>query len=70
MTPNAFFLARDICATKSAEERIWGLAFSDPLTGLANRRLLFERLTHSLAATNRNFRKRALLFIDLDDSRH
>ena len=44
-----------------------GLAFFDPLTGLANRRLLFECLTHSLIATGRSHRKRALLFIDLDD---
>ncbi len=59
--------ARDISEAKVAEEKIWGLAFFDPLTGLANRRLLFERLTHSLIATSRSHRKRALLFIDLDD---
>jgi diguanylate cyclase (GGDEF)-like protein len=44
-----------------------GLAFYDPLTGLANRRLIMERLTRSVTATSRSHRKRALLFIDLDD---
>lgn len=40
--------SRDISDSKLAEEKILDLAFYDPLTGLANRRLLFERLTHSL----------------------
>jgi diguanylate cyclase (GGDEF)-like protein/PAS domain S-box-containing protein len=59
--------ARDISEAKVAEEKIVGLAFYDPLTGLANRRLIMERLTRSVTATSRSHRKRALLFIDLDD---
>ncbi|MGA8668560.1 MAG: EAL domain-containing protein [Terracidiphilus sp.] len=59
--------ARDISEAKMAEEKIKDLAFYDPLTGLANRRLLLERLMSTLVARTRNDRKRALLFIDLDD---
>lgn len=59
--------ARDISDAKLAEEKIWGLAFYDPLTGLANRRLLFERLTRCTSTTARRHRKRAVLFVDLDD---
>lgn len=66
-SPCILSFARDISEAKVAEEKIWGLAFFDPLTGLANRRLLFERLTHSLSSASRSHRKRALLFIDLDD---
>jgi diguanylate cyclase (GGDEF)-like protein/PAS domain S-box-containing protein len=58
---------RDISASKRAEEEIRSLAFFDPLTGLANRRLLMERLSKSMAFSNRTHRKRALLFVDLDD---
>jgi diguanylate cyclase (GGDEF)-like protein/PAS domain S-box-containing protein len=59
--------ARDISEAKAAEEKIKDLAFYDPLTGLANRRLLLERLMSTVVARTRNGRKRALLFIDLDD---
>ena len=59
--------ARDISEAKLAEEKIKDLAFYDPLTGLANRRLLLERLMSAVVARSRNDRKRALLFIDLDD---
>jgi diguanylate cyclase (GGDEF)-like protein/PAS domain S-box-containing protein len=58
---------RDISAAKRAEEEIRSLVFFDPLTGLANRRLLMERLGKSMAFSNRTHRKRALLFVDLDD---
>ena len=59
--------ARDISEAKAAEEKIKDLAFYDPLTGLANRRLLVERLTSTVGARSRDGHKRALLFIDLDD---
>ncbi|MGB4342083.1 MAG: EAL domain-containing protein [Moraxellaceae bacterium] len=60
-------IARDITARKAAEDQIQSLAFSDPLTGLPNRRLLIDRLKHALAATTRHQRQGALLLIDLDD---
>jgi diguanylate cyclase (GGDEF)-like protein/PAS domain S-box-containing protein len=58
---------RDISDLKDAEEKIRSLAFYDPLTALPNRRLLLDRLQHSLAAGSRTDRKCALLFIDLDN---
>lgn len=57
----------DITHQKQAEERIQLLAFSDPLTNLPNRRLLLDRLEHSLMASTRSKRLGALFFIDLDD---
>jgi diguanylate cyclase (GGDEF)-like protein/PAS domain S-box-containing protein len=60
-------IAVDITARKLAEERIESLAFYDPLTGLPNRRLLLDRLTHVLDTGYRHQRLGALLFIDLDN---
>lgn len=57
----------DITHQKQNEERIQLLAFSDPLTGLPNRRLLLDRLEHALLVSTRNQRRGALFFIDLDD---
>jgi diguanylate cyclase (GGDEF)-like protein/PAS domain S-box-containing protein len=65
--PCILSFARDISAAKLAEEKIKDLAFYDPLTGLANRRLISERLSQSVLMGTRTHRKRALLFIDLDD---
>lgn len=57
----------DITERKAADEAIKELAFFDPLTRLPNRRLLYDRLEHALAACVRNGREGALLFIDLDN---
>ena len=63
------FLAviRDITEARAAEEQIRNLAFFDPLTGLANRRLVMERLEKSIAFSGRNYLMRALFCVDLDD---
>lgn len=42
------------------------LALYDALTGLPNRKLITERLTHAIARAKRNHAHLALLFIDLD----
>lgn len=42
-------------------------ALHDPLTGLPNRRLLADRLNHSLARDERHQTHTAVLFIDVDD---
>ena len=57
----------DISSRKAAEEEIRLLAFYDPLTGLPNRRLMTDRLQHSLAASARSGTGGALLFVDLDN---
>lgn len=59
-------VSHDISARKKAEEEIRRQAFTDPLTDLPNRRLLSDRLQHSIATTGRNYRYAALMFIDLD----
>ncbi len=58
---------RELQQLKAAHDEIRNLAFFDPLTGLPNRRLLLDRLQQTLAAGARSNRKRALLFVDLDD---
>ena len=58
---------KDISSAKAAEEEIRKLAFYDPLTHLPNRRLLFDRLEHTLEEGNQNSHCRALLQVDVDD---
>jgi diguanylate cyclase (GGDEF)-like protein len=53
-------------AKRDAEARMQHMALIDDLTGLPNRRLLTDRLSHSLAKGRRENRKVALLYIDLD----
>lgn len=57
----------DISERKAAEKEIHQLAFYDPLTGLANRRLFMDRLEASMKTSLRSPRFGALLFIDLDN---
>ncbi|TAK63319.1 MAG: EAL domain-containing protein [Methylobacter sp.] len=49
------------------EEKVEHLAFYDQLTGLANRRLLYDRIKQALVFSARSGRMGALLFIDLDN---
>ena len=51
---------------RDSEEQLRHLAFHDPLTGLANRMLFYDRLTHAVATHTRKDRTFAVLFIDLD----
>jgi diguanylate cyclase (GGDEF)-like protein/PAS domain S-box-containing protein len=58
----------DISTRKAAEEEIEMLAFYDPLTGMPNRRLLYDRLKQIFSVGDRhNKTHTALLFIDLDN---
>lgn len=57
----------DITERKRGEEKIFELAYFDPLTGLPNRSLLLDRLKQVIAISLRNNMFNALLFIDLDN---
>ena len=57
---------RDVSVAKADEEKIRSMAFYDTLTGLPNRRLLWERLRQALISSIRSGSKHALLFVDLD----
>jgi diguanylate cyclase (GGDEF)-like protein len=48
------------------DEAIRSVAYSDHLTGLANRRLLLDRLAQALAGSSRHGQYGAVLFMDLD----
>ena len=51
-------------------EQLQFLAYHDELTGLPNRRLLSERLTHQLGVCRENQLKLALVLIDIERFRH
>jgi diguanylate cyclase (GGDEF)-like protein len=53
-------------AKQKAEAKLQQMALIDELTGLPNRRMLFDRLTQSLALAQREGFRMGLLFIDLD----
>ncbi|MBR9989874.1 MAG: EAL domain-containing protein [Gemmatimonadetes bacterium] len=58
-------VARDITGRRRVEQEVEDLVFYDPLTGLANLRLLRERARQILALVRRHGSKAALLHIDL-----
>jgi diguanylate cyclase (GGDEF)-like protein/PAS domain S-box-containing protein len=57
---------RDMTERKLAEGRLTHLAHHDSLTGLPNRLLFVDRLTHELAHARRAKQLVGLLFLDLD----
>ena len=59
-------IAEDITARKEAEEKLVYLAHYDTLTGLPNRNMFYDRLTHAIAQARRRNRMVAVLFLDLD----
>ena len=56
----------DLTEHKQAQARIYELAYYDPLTHLANRRLLLDRVQDVQRDSNRTREFCALLFLDLD----
>jgi diguanylate cyclase (GGDEF)-like protein/PAS domain S-box-containing protein len=54
-------------ARQRTEQRMRHEALHDPLTGLANRNLLRDRLEHAIARSERERGATAVLFIDLDN---
>ncbi|MEP6689291.1 MAG: diguanylate cyclase, partial [Gemmatimonadales bacterium] len=58
---------RDVSERKRLEEQLTHQAFHDPLTGLANRALFRDRVSHALAVARRRGHLITVLFLDLDD---
>lgn len=65
--PYMLGITRDISDAKAAEDQIRDLAFYDRVTRIPNRRLLLDRLLQAISGDSRANRKRAVLFVDLDD---
>ncbi len=61
-----FAVARDVTDQRSLERQLVRQATHDPLTGLPNRALLFDRLDRALARARRDGRSSAVLYLDLD----
>ena len=59
-------IARDITERKASQKRIEYLAHYDPLTGLANRVLLADRMKTAIGNARRYSFRLAVLFVDLD----
>lgn len=69
--PNGAVLRRvalfsDITHRRRAEDEVHWQANYDPLTGLPNRNLLFDRMDQEIRKAQRNRRSLALLYLDLD----
>ena len=64
----AYYIAQmqDITVTRAARQSLAHRALHDPLTGLANRDLLMDRLSHALARSARSGVSTVVLFCDLD----
>jgi diguanylate cyclase (GGDEF)-like protein/PAS domain S-box-containing protein len=59
--------ARDVTERRALEDQLAHQAFHDSLTGLANRALFSERITHAIERGVRRRNLFAVLFVDLDD---
>ena len=60
----------DVTEARHYERRLHHLAHHDPLTGLANRTLLQDRLRHAIERAAREGFMVALAFLDLDNFKH
>ncbi len=59
-------IKEDITERREAEARIRQLAYYDTLTGLPNRSLMWDRLRHAIAASERSGSGGMLLLLDVD----
>jgi diguanylate cyclase (GGDEF)-like protein/PAS domain S-box-containing protein len=64
---SAIGTVQDITELKQYEQKIEQMAYFDALTQLPNRRMLSDRLSHTIANGKRNGLVSALMFIDLDN---
>lgn len=63
-------VARDVTALRQAEAKLRFLAHHDPLTGLTNRALFYDRLDLALRAARRHQNGLVVLFLDVNDFKH
>jgi diguanylate cyclase (GGDEF)-like protein/PAS domain S-box-containing protein len=63
-------VSRDVTELRHLQESLAALALRDPLTGLANRRLLAELLDAELARTQRSGAGLAVAYVDVDNLKH
>jgi diguanylate cyclase (GGDEF)-like protein/PAS domain S-box-containing protein len=59
--------SRDVTERRSLERELNHQAFHDTLTGLANRSLFLDRLSHAMDRADRGTEPVGVLFLDLDD---
>jgi diguanylate cyclase (GGDEF)-like protein/PAS domain S-box-containing protein len=59
--------SRDVTERAELQEQLRHQAFHDPLTGLANRALFQDRLSHALARHRRTDNPLAVIFLDIDN---
>src|SRR3954465_12973554 len=62
--------ARDVGERKALLDQLAHQAFHAPPTGLANRALFYDRVTHALDLSLREGRTVTILFLDLDGFKH
>jgi diguanylate cyclase (GGDEF)-like protein len=60
-------LQAELAEARRTKEQLRDLAYHDPLTGLPNRSLLYDRLGLAIAHAHRAAGQLAVLFLDLDD---
>jgi PAS domain S-box-containing protein/diguanylate cyclase (GGDEF)-like protein len=59
----------DISERKSAQDKMYYVAYFDPLTHLPNRRMLLDRLQQAVALARHHYRYMAVLYLSLDGFR-
>ena len=59
-------MLRDVSERREWERNLRRLAYTDPLTGLPNRALFYDRLGQALAVSRRHDTALAVFFLDLD----
>jgi len=64
--PTLLGTVQDISSIKSAEQKIFDMAYYDELTGLANRGHFHEHLQKQIKHAERTEKKLAVLYLDLD----
>jgi diguanylate cyclase (GGDEF)-like protein/PAS domain S-box-containing protein len=64
--PHFVFLSRDVTERKAAADRIFQLAYFDPLTRLCNRQSMLQRLEREIKRAGLSGEKLGVLLLDLD----